>query len=123
MIYEQSLKNIEILKNLVWPWNIDYIFFDFETETEFKIIFYDKKNSDEIEKYLPVKHRAQLPVAHVHENAQGQEELYYEDNFFRFHFNLATQEIHMHDILRQIRNCPIQIKLEMAALERKLKNM
>ncbi|MEK6628141.1 MAG: hypothetical protein AABY53_05905 [Bdellovibrionota bacterium] len=123
MTYKQSLKNIEILKNLLWPWDTDYIFFDFKTESEFKIIFFDKKNSNKIEKYLPIKHRAKLPVAHVHENEQGQEELYYEDNFFRFRFNLATEEIRMHDILGQFRNCPIQIKLEMAALERKLKNM
>ena len=123
MTYEQSLENIEVLKNLVWPWNIDYIFFDFESETVFKIIFFDKKNSHKIEDYLPVKHRAKLPVAHIHENEQGQEELYYEDDTFRYRMNLVNQEIHMHDILGYFKHCPLQMKLEMAALARKLENM
>lgn len=123
MTYEQSLKNIEVLKSLVWPWDIDYIFFDFKTESEFEFIFFDKENSQKIEEYLPIKYRAKLPVAHIHENKLGQEELYYEDNFFRYRSNLVTHEIYMHDILGQFKHCPIQMKLEMAALARKLENM
>lgn len=123
MAYEQSLKNIEILKNLVWPWDVDYIFFDFKTETEFEIIFFDKENSSKIEDYLVAKHHAELPVAHIHENKQGQEELYYEDKAFRFRANLVSQEIYEHNIIGYFKSCPLQMKLEIAALVRKLENM
>src|SRR3989344_2871097 len=105
MTYEQSLKNIENLKSLVWPWDIDYIFFDFKTETEFEIIFFDKENSHKIEEHLVVKSCAQLPVAHIHENEQGQEILYYEDNFFRFRASLVTGEIYEHGYIGNFKHC------------------
>lgn len=123
MTYEQSLRNIAALKNLVWPWQTDYIFFDFETETEFKVIFLDKENSDKIEDYLSVKWNARLPVAHIHENEQGQEELYYADESLSYQINLVTQEIRLHDVLGSLQHCPLQMKLEVAALARKLENM
>lgn len=123
MTYEQSLKNIDVLKNLIWPWNIDYVFFDYKTESEFEVIFFDKENSHKIEEYLPVKWSAKLPIAHIHENKCGQEELYYVDNAIHYRINLVTLEIYMHDIEGQFKRCPLQIKLEMAALARKLKNM
>ena len=122
MTYEQKPKKYRSFEKSGLAVGIDYVFFNFKTETEFEVIFFDKENSNKIEEYLPVKHRAKLPVAHIHEK-QGQEELYYEDNFFRFHFNLVTQEICMHDILGQFRHCPLLMKLEMAALARKLENM
>lgn len=123
MTYEQSLKNIEVLKNLAWPWDTDYVFFDFKTDSEFEVIFFDKENSEKIEEYLITKHRAELPVAHIHENEQGQEILYYEDNFFRFRTNLVTDEIYEHDFTGYFKHCPLQMKLEIAALVRKLENM
>ncbi|MEK6628368.1 MAG: hypothetical protein AABY53_07060 [Bdellovibrionota bacterium] len=123
MTYEQSIKNIEILKNLVWPWDVDYIFFDFKTETEFEVIFLDTENSNKIEEYLPIKYRAKLPIAHIHENDLGHEVLYYVDDSFLYQINLVTNEINMHDVLGQFRHCPTQVKLEMAALARKLENL
>lgn len=123
MTYEQSLKNIEILKNLVWPWDVDYIFFDFKTETEFEIIYFDKKNSHKIEKHLPIKWRAKLPISHIHENEQGQEILYYVDDIVTYEYNLTTDNIVMIYISEEFRHCPMQMKLEMAALARKLENM
>lgn len=122
MAYEQSLKNIEVLKNLVWPWNIDYVFFDYKTVSEFEIIFFDKENSKKIEEYLIANDQAGLPVAHIHENEQGQEILYYEDNSFRFRTNLVTGEIYEHDFTGYFKHCPLQMKLEIAALVRKLEN-
>lgn len=123
MTYEQSLKNIENIRSLVWPWDIDYIFFNFKTETEFEVIFLDKENSHKIEEYLVVKSCAQLPIAHIHENEQGQEELYYVDNSVHYRINLVTQEIHLNDLEGQFKCCPLQMKLEIAALVRKLENM
>lgn len=123
MIYKQSLKNIEVLKNLISPWNIDYIFFDFKTASEYEIIFFDKENSHKIEEYLVTKHCTELPVAHIHENDQGQEVLYYEDDIFRYRFNFVTEEIYMHDSTGYFRHCPLQMKLEIGALVRKLENM
>ena len=123
MTYEQSLKNIENLKSLVWPWDIDYIFFDFKTEAEFEIIFLDKESSHKIEEYLPIKWKAKLPLAHIHENEQGQEILYYVDDRVICDYNLTTDNIAMIYISGEFRHCPIQMKLEMAALARKLENM
>ncbi len=123
MTYAQSLKNIEVLKNLVWPWGVEFVFFNFKTTTEFEIIFFDKQNSHRIEEYLIVKDHAKLPVAHIHENEQGQEILYYEDDIFRYRFNCVTEEIYMHDSTGYFKHCPLQMKLEIAALVRKLENM
>ncbi|MEK6627678.1 MAG: hypothetical protein AABY53_03555 [Bdellovibrionota bacterium] len=123
MTYEQSLKNIEILKSLVWPWDIDYVFFDFKTESEFEIIFFDKENSDKIEEYLPLKWNAKLPLAHIHENKRGQEILYYVDKIVTYEYNLTTDNMIMLYISGQLRYCPAQMKLEIAALVRKLENM
>lgn len=123
MTYEQSLKNINILKNLVWPWDIEYIFFDFKTEANFEIIFFDKESSCKIEDYLPVKWNAKLPLGHIHENEYGQEILLYVDNLVTYKYNLTTDNIIMLYISGQFRSCPVQMKLEMAALARKLENM
>lgn len=123
MTYKQSLKNIEILKNLVWPWDTEYIFFNFKTEAEFEVLFFDKENSHKIEEYLPLKWNAKLPLAHIHENKIGQEILLYVDNTVTYKHNLTTDIIIMNDILGQFKSCRAQMKLEMAALARKLKNM
>ncbi len=123
MTYKQSLKNIDTLKGLVWPWDVDYIFFDFKTEAEFEIIFFDKENSDKIEEYLLIKARAQLPLAHIHESKQGQEILYYVDHIVTYEYNLTTDCIVMIYISGQFKSSSAQIKLEMAALVRKLKYM
>ncbi|MEK6629060.1 MAG: hypothetical protein AABY53_10580 [Bdellovibrionota bacterium] len=123
MNYEQNLKNIEILKDLIWPLDTDYIFFNFKTESEFEIIFFDKKNLDKIEVFLPIKFKAKLPIAHIHENKQGQQLLYYAVNTFIYEYNLTTNNITMSYIRGQFRSCPAQMELEMAALIRKLENM
>lgn len=123
MTYEQSLKNIEALKSLVWPWNVDYIFFDFKTKSEFKIIFLDKDRSHKIEECLPIKWRAKLPLGHIHENKYGQDMLYYVDEVVTYEYNLTTNNIKMSYICGPFKSCPAQIKLEIGALARKLKNM
>jgi len=123
MTYEHNLKNIEVLKNLIRPWEVDYIFFDYNTGTEFEIIFFDKENSEKIDLLLPVKHNARLPFAHIHENKYGQDILYYKDYSFTYKYNLTTDHIIMSSISGQFKSCPAQMKLEMAALARKLKNM
>ncbi|MEK6628509.1 MAG: hypothetical protein AABY53_07775 [Bdellovibrionota bacterium] len=123
MTYEQSLKNIEVIKNLISPWSIDYIFFDFKTETEFEVVFFDKENSDKIEELIPVKLRAKLPIAHLHENKLGQVILHYIAKPLIYEYNLTTNSVVMNYISGQSRSCPAQMKLDMALLFHKLKNM
>lgn len=89
MTYEQSLKNIETLKNRIRPWDIDYIFFDFQTETEFKVIFLIRTSSN-------------------------QEVLYYEDVNIRYEYNLTMQKVLKNDFKHFKRRCSAQLKLDMS---------
>lgn len=123
MTYNQSLKNIEILKNLVWPLNADYIFFDFYNSTDFKIIFLNQNESQRIEDYIQEKFRAKQPFTHIRITSTGQEVLYYEDITIRFEYNLTTHEVLKNDLKNFKKKCPTQVKLDMAKLLLKLKNM
>lgn len=123
MTYEQSLKNIEVLKNLVWPLGSAYIFFDFHTETEFKVIFFNKKAVPKLGARWAAKWRAKLPIAYIHKNQLDQEILHYADEAITYEYNLSMQNILLSYVLGQLSPCRTQIKLEIAALVQKLKNM
>lgn len=92
MTYEQSLKNIEILKNIVWPFNTDkYIFFDFHSETEFKIVFINCHLI--LNEKMVTNNAAKLPVANIHCAEFGQEILFYDDQNMNIDFNLTTNQL------------------------------
>lgn len=55
--------------------------------------------------------------------ATPQEILYYVDEVVTYEYNLTTKNIGMIYISGQVKHCPAQMKLEMASLARKLKNM
>lgn len=123
MTYEQSLKNIEALKNLVWPWDTEYVFFDFYNYTEFKIIFLNQAQSYRIEDFIKDKFSKELPFTHIRVTSAGHDVLYYEDIIIRYEYNLTTQQVLMNDFKIFKRRSSAEVKLDMAKLFFKLKNM
>lgn len=92
MTYEQSLKNIEILKNIVWPIDTGYyIFFDFYSESEFKTVLLNCPLL--LNEKMCANNNAKLPVANIHCNKLGQEILFYDDQNLNIDFNLTTNKL------------------------------
>ena len=125
MAHEQSLKNIETLKNLVLPMETHQVFFDFSNSSEFKMTFFNRIESENIiSEIMTTKFRSKLPLARIVLNKLNHEMLYYEDKFIRYEFNLTTQEIFMHDSKEAFRSySSAELVIEMNKLLLKLKNM
>ena len=124
MTYEQSLENVEILKNLALPLDAYHIFFDFENNTEFKMLFFDGSESkDYISDLMRSKFKNKLPIARIQIHLDH-EMFYYEDCHIRYNFDFTTQEVTMNDSKISFRNSsPAEIAIEMNKLLLKLKNM
>lgn len=125
MIYTQSLENIEKIKNLILPLDAHQIFFDFPNNSEFKILFFDNLDSENIlEELIRTKFRARLPLAYIYYTNLDFVILDYEDPLTRFTYNFTTYETLVHDIKVGFKNkSSAQLAIEMQKLLLKLKNM
>lgn len=123
MTYEQSLKNIEVLKNYILPFGCDYIYFNFINHSDFEVIFLDENELNKIEDFIIAKFRAKQPFTHIRVKPDGQEVLYYEDAIIRYEYSLTTHEILKNDYKNFKKRSVSQLKLDMAKLLFKLKNI
>lgn len=124
MTYQQSLKNIETLKNLILPLEGHQVFFDFSNQTDFKMLFFKNSESDEISKLFKIKYGSKMPAAHIMIDPQGFESFYYGDSFIQYEYNLTADKIEMHDSKEPFRNStPAEIAIQFHKLLLKLKNM
>lgn len=123
MTYEQSLKNIELLKNHATPFNCEYLYYDFSSQTDFKLIFMTKNESGDFVDIIRIKFNANLPFAYICITEDSHEVLYYEDEFIHYEFDLTTQTALSNDYKKTSNRCPAQMKLDMARLLIMLKNM
>lgn len=125
MTYQQSLENIKTLMNLICAFDQNGIFFDFSNEIEFKILFFDEKTElGKIREIVALKLRSNIPIAYISLEENGHEHFEYYDQHVDYKFNLTTSKIihddSNHDFIDQ---CPAQIKLQVAQLLAKLKQM
>lgn len=124
MTYQQSLENIAVLKNFIRIYDKDCIFFDYQSQTEFKILFFNQDSDvKKIEQMMFLKMNENMPVAHITFNGEI-ERLYYNDTNIHYEINSITSEVicndSNHDFIKQHSE---QIKLQMAQLLTKLKQM
>lgn len=130
MTYQQSLALIEKLKNIVWPYTDEwFVFFDFKNETEFEVKFFGDTSEaiQAMNGFLAAKTKAYLPYSYVKiGNMQHNPEIcmfYYCDANIDYFFNLMTNAHEVHDSRERLRQCAVNIGLEMIRLTRKLENM
>lgn len=125
MAYEQSLENIEVLKNLILPTENHQVFFDFFNDNEFKMIFFNRFELENIiGDLMTTKFRSKLPLARIIFNELDHEILYYEDTFLRYKYDLTARKILTHDSKETFRNhSPAELAAEMKKLLFRLKNM
>ena len=125
MAYEQSLENIEVLKNLILPVFTHQVFFNFANSSDFEMKFFNRIESDNIiGDIMTTKFRLKLPLARIQYGPLEHEFFYYEDCNIRYEYNLTTQEILMHDSKESFRNySAAELTIEMNKLLLKLKNM
>lgn len=124
MTYQQSLENIEAILNFIRMYDKTCIFFDYYSQTNFKILFFDQKEDvKKIEEMMSFKISQNRPFAHIileHE----MERLFYYDENIDYKINLVTLEVihndSNHDFIKQD---PMEIKLQAARLLAKLKQM
>lgn len=125
MTYEQSLRNIEKLKDLVIPLGTHHVFFDFSNNFEFILILFEYlKSKNIVSELMTTKFRSKLPLGGIIFNKLDHEIFYYEDKNIRYEYDMTTQEILMHDSKEPFRNySPAQLVIEINKLLLKLKNM
>lgn len=125
MAYEQSLENIEVLKNLILPMQTHQVFFDFSNNSEFEMKFFNRiESANIIGKLMTTKFRSKLPLARIQYGPLEHEFFYYEDCNIRYEYNLTTQEILMHDSKEPFKKkSSAELVIEMNKLLIKLKNM
>lgn len=97
MSYQQSLKNIEILKNLILPLDGHQIFFDFSNETEFKVLPLKNSESEQITDLIRDKFRSELPQAKIYTNKLDHVILHYEDSLISYKFNFTSESVVIND--------------------------
>lgn len=125
MTYQQSLKNITALLNFIRIYDKDSIFFDFSNASEFKIIFYNRESElEKIQTICTEKFNANLAMAMITLRENEHEHFHYYDTNIDYEFDLTASELVFddsnHDYLQQ---SPAQIKLHVAQLLTKLKQM
>lgn len=125
MTYQQSLENIKTLINFIRIYDKDSIFFDFSSESEFKIIFYDRETEFEKIRNLGAEKLANnLAAARIAIDENGHENFLYGDSNIDYECNLTTSEVINDETTDDyIQQCPAQIKLQVAQLLAKLKQM
>lgn len=107
MTYEASLRNIEYLKSFISPYDVEVIYFNFTSNTEFGIEFIKIVDWDRMEKINHSKYKSGLPYAHIFKKSDNLIKLRYMDTVVDFEFDLTHQhvlEVDFEDALEISRN-------------------
>ena len=122
MDYAASLRNIEILKNFIRPYNCKHIYFDFYSATEFKTEIFTEKDSEFIESAMLKCHKEKVPYARILIEQNEHEVLYYHDGRFFYEYDLTIDQIIEFRSLSHTEYKSGSMKLQMLQLIRQLKN-
>ncbi len=123
MDYAACLRNIEILKNFVRPYNCKHIHFDFYSATEFKTEIFTEIDDEFIESNIERCQRNDTVYARILVEKNDHEILYYFDEKFLFEYDLTCGVL-----IEFLSTCHTDcksgnIKLQMLDLIRQLKNL
>lgn len=122
MDYAASLRNIEILKNFIRPYNCKHIHFDFYTSTEFKAEIFTEIDDEFIEANVERCQRSNMPCARILVDDKGVETLYYYDNYFFYEYDLVINRVIAFQSLSNSDFKRGNVKLQLLDLIRQLKN-
>ncbi len=92
MTYEQSLQNIENIKNFVLPYNCDRVVLNFKNEVLFEPEFYMTCSRQEIDKLRADALNRNCPHAVIVNDEKDMPILSYIDKNLIINFNLALNE-------------------------------
>ena len=92
MDYQQSIKNLNHLKNFVRAWTECRIFFFFYSEAEFKNEIYDGKRTSTQQKVIDQNLHSKFPYGFISNDKSGKEMLYYRDENITVQYDLFSQE-------------------------------
>ena len=119
MTYEQSIRNIETLKNFIHPWNSLRIDFYFTTDSDFNCIIHKLDEENEI-KYAFNKSK---PYAVILKNIFNCEILHYIDSNVTLDFDLTNNQVVEFISEENLRpKNALEIKNQVQALIRELKH-
>lgn len=92
MDYQQSIKNLNHLKNFIRAWDECYIFFFFNSETNYDIEIYDLQYSAEEQKKIDLHLRGCYPYAYINNEKSGHELLYYHDQNIGIEYDFFLEQ-------------------------------
>jgi hypothetical protein len=102
MDYQQSIKNLNHLKNFVRAWSECRIFFFFKSEIEYEIKIYDSTFTSEQQENIDECLQAGFPYGYICNKKNGEEELYYYDENIHVEYDLflnTFDDFICHDIV------------------------
>ncbi len=92
MDYEASLKNIERLKNFIMPYDCQCIYFNFTSETEFSIQFFDNVSNNFMDSLTYESFAKKLPYVRI--LTKGTQEIfYYSDDNIHYKYDLIQNKV------------------------------
>ncbi len=120
MTYEQSLQNIENIKNFVLPYGHQVAVFDFQSANSFRVVFYENYTDQINDPLMAAALTRGCAFAHIENDKNDQSILSYIDDHQILLFNLTTNETI--DFYRKRLVDKEKLKKEFEALLRHLKN-
>ena len=120
MTYEQSVQNIENIKNFVLPYGQQVAVFDFQNVDSFQVVFYENYTDQINDSLRAVALNRNCAFAHIENDPNDQSILSYIDEHQILLFNLTTNETI--DFYRKRLIDKENLKKEFMALLNNLKN-
>ena len=120
MTYEQSLQNIENIKNFVLPYGHQVAVFDFQIDGSFRVVFYENLTDQIHDSLRAAALNRNCAFAHIENDPSDQSMLSYIDEHQILLFNLTMNETI--DFYRKRLIDKESLKKEFMALLNNLKN-
>lgn len=92
MDYQQSIKNLNHLKNFIRAWDECYIFFFFNSEANYDIEICGIEEATALQKKIDLHLRSRFPYGYVCNNSGAEETVYYCDKNIIVEYDLFAQQ-------------------------------
>lgn len=123
MTREQSYLNLQKLLNFIRPYNCEHIFFDFTSETEFRLVFYTQADWGIISEHMRDKDLTGLPYGRMRISKNEPDELYYFDKTADWDYNLTANSLDFFTCTERRNSMDMKkVAQQFAELLRKLEN-
>lgn len=106
MELETSLANIDKLKNFIMPFNCPHIYFEFNSDTEFTVQFFDDDSTAFIGSIMNLSQKQLRPYARILLRNNLEIFYYYDSNIY-YEFDLTNNKL----IARAELKCDFDLKI------------